>query len=166
MRLPSLLVLVAGSIVLAIPAIPPYPTITPTALQASADNGSCPGYAASNIVKTDSSLTADLTLAGTACNIYSDDLQDLKLLVEYQTGKFQVPVVDLRETGFFLSNPLLYPRNILTELQISDSMSKSTMPVSMFSRCRSQSSLAQNLEAHRPALLSNSISWRSLSPSR
>jgi alpha-glucosidase len=48
----------------------------------------CPGYTASNIVKTDSSLTADLTLAGTACNTYGDDLTNLKLVVEYQTSKF------------------------------------------------------------------------------
>lgn len=47
----------------------------------------CPGYSASNVVKTESSLTADLTLAGAACNLYSDDIKDLKLVVEYQTGK-------------------------------------------------------------------------------
>jgi alpha-glucosidase len=46
----------------------------------------CPGYTASNIVTTDSSLTADLTLAGPACNVYGADIKDLKLLVEYQTG--------------------------------------------------------------------------------
>jgi alpha-glucosidase len=58
------------------------------ALQArAADPDVCPGYAASNVVKTDSSLTADLTLAGEACNVYSDDLKDLKLVVEYQTSK-------------------------------------------------------------------------------
>ncbi|KAF2196277.1 hypothetical protein GQ43DRAFT_476474 [Delitschia confertaspora ATCC 74209] len=47
----------------------------------------CPGYTASNIATTDSSLTADLTLAGEACNVYGDDLKDLKLLVEYQTDE-------------------------------------------------------------------------------
>jgi hypothetical protein len=47
----------------------------------------CPGYAASNVVKTDNSITADLALAGPACNAYSDDIQNLKLLVEYQTGE-------------------------------------------------------------------------------
>jgi alpha-glucosidase len=52
-----------------------------------ADPNACPGYAASNVVKTDSSLTADLTLAGNACNVYSDDIKDLKLVVEYQTSK-------------------------------------------------------------------------------
>lgn len=46
----------------------------------------CPGYKASNVVRSDSSVTADLTLAGTACNLYSTDLTDLKFLAEWQTG--------------------------------------------------------------------------------
>jgi hypothetical protein len=49
----------------------------------------CPGYNISNIVQTSSTITADLTLAGNPCNVYSDDLIDLKLLVEYQTGMIQ-----------------------------------------------------------------------------
>jgi alpha-glucosidase len=51
---------------------------------------SCPGYKASNVQRSDSSLTADLKLAGTACNIYSQDLQDLKFLAEWQTGMFRL----------------------------------------------------------------------------
>ncbi|KAH8601722.1 glycoside hydrolase family 31 protein [Bisporella sp. PMI_857] len=46
---------------------------------------SCPGYKATNIKTTLSSLTADLTLAGKACNVYGDDLKSLTLTVEYQT---------------------------------------------------------------------------------
>lgn len=46
----------------------------------------CPGYKASNVQNDGSRVTADLTLAGTACNVYGDDLTDLKLEVEYQTG--------------------------------------------------------------------------------
>jgi alpha-glucosidase len=49
----------------------------------------CPGYTASNVVENESTLTADLTLSGDACNAYSDDIKELKLLVEYQTGKCQ-----------------------------------------------------------------------------
>lgn len=48
----------------------------------------CPGYTATNIVQTTTGLTADLTLAGPACNVYGYDLGELKLLVEYQTGLF------------------------------------------------------------------------------
>ncbi|KAL2071530.1 hypothetical protein VTL71DRAFT_12765 [Oculimacula yallundae] len=46
----------------------------------------CPGYKASNIKTSASTLTADLTLAGTACNAYSDDLKDLTLEVVYETN--------------------------------------------------------------------------------
>lgn len=48
---------------------------------------SCPGYTASNVQTSDTGLTADLTLAGTACNVYGDDLTDLTLSVTYETGK-------------------------------------------------------------------------------
>lgn len=54
---------------------------------------SCPGYTASNVQRSDSSLTADLTLAGTACNLYGEDLQDLKFLAQWQTGPFQYSCV-------------------------------------------------------------------------
>lgn len=63
----------------------PYPHL----LLARAGNATaCPGYTATNIDVTDSGLTADLTLAGAACNAYSEDLQELKLVVEHQTGMF------------------------------------------------------------------------------
>ena len=55
------------------------------ALAATID--SCPGYTASNVQQDSSSLTADLTLAGDACSVYGDDIVDLKLLVEYQSGR-------------------------------------------------------------------------------
>lgn len=47
---------------------------------------SCPGYKASNVKQLGQRLTADLDLAGDACNIYGTDLPNLKLLVEAQTG--------------------------------------------------------------------------------
>lgn len=50
----------------------------------------CPGYNASNVRVTPSGVTADLTLAGAACNVYGTDLPDLILQVTYQTGKSQV----------------------------------------------------------------------------
>lgn len=50
------------------------------------NTGDCPGYALSNVQSQGSSITADLTLAGDGCNIYGNDLTDLKLQVEYQTG--------------------------------------------------------------------------------
>lgn len=52
----------------------------------------CPGYRASNVQNLGSRVTADLSLAGTACNVYGDDLTNLKLEVEYQTGMSSRPV--------------------------------------------------------------------------
>lgn len=46
----------------------------------------CPGYKASNVQTTSSGLTADLTLAGEACDVYGTDLTDLTLEVSYDTG--------------------------------------------------------------------------------
>ena len=47
----------------------------------------CPGYVATNIKDNGATLTANLRLAGTACNAYGYDLKDLLLKVEYQTSK-------------------------------------------------------------------------------
>jgi alpha-glucosidase len=58
---------------------------------------SCPGYKASNVQQSDSSLTADLTLAGTACNTYGKDLQDLKFSAQWQTGMSSLLSSDARE---------------------------------------------------------------------
>jgi uncharacterized membrane protein len=35
-------------------------------------------------------LTADLSLAGIACNVYGNDVQDLKLLVNYDSGNCSI----------------------------------------------------------------------------
>lgn len=45
----------------------------------------CPGYKGSNVVTTAIGLTATLTLAGKACNVYGTDLETLNLIVEYQS---------------------------------------------------------------------------------
>jgi alpha-glucosidase len=46
----------------------------------------CPGYMASNVVRTSSGLTAKLILAGNACNVYGTDVEALNLTVEFQSG--------------------------------------------------------------------------------
>ena len=55
--------------------------------QSNATLASCPGYKASGVETTGNGLTATLTLAGTACNVYGTDLEELTLTVEYQSGK-------------------------------------------------------------------------------
>ncbi|KIY02219.1 uncharacterized protein Z520_02357 [Fonsecaea multimorphosa CBS 102226] len=46
----------------------------------------CPGYTAAGVSTSSTGLTAHLTLAGTACNVYGTDIHDLDLTVEYQTS--------------------------------------------------------------------------------
>jgi alpha-glucosidase len=60
--------------------------------QQNATLDSCPGYKASNVKTSGTGLTASLTLAGTACNVYGADLEELTLIVEYQTGKSKLLV--------------------------------------------------------------------------
>lgn len=58
--------------------------------QSNGDLSSCPGYSASNIQTSSTGMTADLSLAGDACNVYGDDIHDLTLTVEYQTGEYSL----------------------------------------------------------------------------
>jgi alpha-glucosidase len=85
----SLLILGLTPAVLAsiIPRQSSYPT---------SDN--CPGYALSNPLDDGSKFTADLALAGPACNLYGSDLPHLKLEVEYQSGTFQLLKVGFTES--------------------------------------------------------------------
>jgi alpha-glucosidase len=46
----------------------------------------CPGYTASNVVRTPYGLTAALQLARSACNVYGTDIEALNLTVEYQSS--------------------------------------------------------------------------------
>lgn len=60
-----------------------------TALAKRAPNvDACPGYVARNVVSEGGRITADLGLAGTPCGVYGEDLKELKVEVEYQTGAF------------------------------------------------------------------------------
>ncbi len=57
---------------------------------------SCPGYKASNVQSNSNGLTADLTLAGDACNAYGTDLTNLTLTVEHQTNdRLHIIIQDL-----------------------------------------------------------------------
>lgn len=118
MRVSLFSVLVASSLVVAMPAPrddpPPDPVHINEWFPEPFALSDCPGYAASNVVKTDSSLTADLTLAGTACNVYSDDLKDLKLLVEYQTSESRLSISKHWPPSIPCAR--FYPKYILTQL--------------------------------------------------
>ena len=48
----------------------------------------CPGYKVSNVKTTSQGVTADLALAGKACNVYGTDIDKLRLVATYETGKY------------------------------------------------------------------------------
>lgn len=50
------------------------------------ENDDCKGYFARNVVKTDTTISADLDLVGNGCDVYSPSIPHLTLLAEYQTG--------------------------------------------------------------------------------
>ncbi|PPQ96021.1 hypothetical protein CVT25_013883 [Psilocybe cyanescens] len=63
--------------------------VDPSILQA------CPGYTATNVRTKRDGLTADLTLRGTACNVFGPDIQKLSLNVVYETAeRIHVKIVD------------------------------------------------------------------------
>ncbi|KAI1858944.1 uncharacterized protein JN550_012302 [Neoarthrinium moseri] len=64
------------------------PSVTPNVDDPTAPDAQevCPGYVASNFVEHDAGFTADLTLAGPACNVYGTDIEDLVVDVQYQNA--------------------------------------------------------------------------------
>ncbi|CAM1501165.1 Fc.00g103270.m01.CDS01 [Cosmosporella sp. VM-42] len=57
--------------------------------------GDCPGYTASNVKTSGTGLTANLKLAGQACNAYGTDLKDLTLEVTYENdNRIHVKIQD------------------------------------------------------------------------
>lgn len=64
------------------------PSVTPNVLNPTAPDAQkvCSGYKAANVVTTKNTITADLTLAGPACNAYGNDIHDLTLQVQYQNA--------------------------------------------------------------------------------
>ncbi|CAG7915842.1 unnamed protein product [Penicillium olsonii] len=74
------------------------PLVGAAVLTLRSDLDDCPGYRASNIQQFGQRLTADLSLAGDACNTYGSDLPDLKLLVEEQSEyRLHVLIYDANE---------------------------------------------------------------------
>lgn len=65
----------------------------------------CPGYKATNVKQSPTGLTADLTLAGKACNVFGTDLNDLVLDVSFDTGEFGEPI-SLDSANFLLRHEI------------------------------------------------------------
>jgi alpha-glucosidase len=64
----------------------------------------CPGYSASNVTINGSSLTADLTLAGTACNVFGTDITNLKLEVTYETSTYPSYLIYFSSSCYSMSD--------------------------------------------------------------
>lgn len=74
-------------------------------IASAAPLATCPGYRVTNVQSGDSYLVADLTLAGNKCNIYSEDITNLRLTVEYQTGKTLSLLLASPSPQYFDPNP-------------------------------------------------------------
>ena len=75
----------------------------------------CPGYTASNVVRTPYGLTASLNLAGSACNVYGTDIETLNLTVEYQSSdRLHVEItpayVDSSNSSWYILPEALVPK--------------------------------------------------------
>jgi alpha-glucosidase len=75
----------------------------------------CPGYKASDIVRTPFGLTAQLTLAGDACNVYGNDVEYLDLTVEFQSAdRLHIGItptyVDASNSSWFVLPEALIPK--------------------------------------------------------
>ena len=73
----------------------------------------CPGYQASNLETTAYGLTATLSLAGKACNVYGTDVDTLNLTVEYQTAdRLHVAIVPSAISSSNSSNYILSTQDV------------------------------------------------------
>lgn len=89
---------------------------------------SCPGYSASNVQQTGTGLSADLSLAGSPCNSYGNDIENLRLTVNYDTSMNKT----IRHHC---------TSQLLTSLKTSDSTSRSKTALVSPTRCPPKSSL-------------------------
>ena len=66
----------------------------------------CPGYTAFNVARNALGLTATLTLAGSACNVYGNDIDTLNLTVQYQSAdrlaiRITPAVIDASNSSYY-----------------------------------------------------------------
>ncbi|GAB7358215.1 hypothetical protein MBLNU230_g0367t1 [Neophaeotheca triangularis] len=97
------------------PQVNAAPSLTPTVRDPTApEPQDCPGYKASNVADTAQGFTADLTMAGAACQAFGNDIADLVLNVEYQTRDrlnvqiYPRNVAPSNYTQFILDHSLVY----------------------------------------------------------
>ncbi|KAI2783821.1 glycoside hydrolase family 31 protein [Daldinia loculata] len=85
----------------------------------------CPGYVASNVKNTSNGFTADLTLAGEACNVYGTDIEALSLTVEYQAvDRLHVEILP-RYVGTENYTWFILPEELIPKPQIEENFDSS-----------------------------------------
>ena len=72
----------------------------------------CPGYKASNVKQNAYGLTAQLALAGSACNVYGTDIHMLNMTVQYQSrDRLNIEIgpsrVDSTNASHYITSPEL-----------------------------------------------------------
>lgn len=75
----------------------------------------CPGYTASNVVKSALGFSATLKLAGKPCNVYGNDIDVLNLTVEYQSAdrlavRIVPAVIDASNKSHYLLDEHIVPQ--------------------------------------------------------
>ena len=75
----------------------------------------CPGYNAKKVEITDSGLRASLVLAGDPCNIYGNDVEELLLVVQYQSAdRLSVSIlpadIKLEEETWYILPDVIVPK--------------------------------------------------------
>ncbi|KAK3325139.1 glycoside hydrolase family 31 protein [Apodospora peruviana] len=93
----------------------------------------CPGYKASNVKTSPTGLTADLKLAGKACNIYGTDLPNLVLQVTYETdNRLHVKILD-KDNDVYQVPESVFPRPKASETSAKRSALKFNYKLNPFS---------------------------------
>ncbi|KAF8858210.1 hypothetical protein BDZ45DRAFT_714590 [Acephala macrosclerotiorum] len=90
-----------------------------------------PGYTASHVQISDTTISADLVLAG-KCNVYGSDLQNLRITIDYQTDtRVHVKIYDPEEQVYQVPDYVLPSPN--GTINATDSTPKVVMVESPFS---------------------------------
>ncbi|KAI0761474.1 alpha-glucosidase [Trametes elegans] len=78
----------------------------------------CPGYNVQNVSSSGANFTADLVLAGKACNVFGEDIEQLKLELTYETkDRIHLKITDPSNARFEV------PETVLPRPQADDSVS-------------------------------------------
>lgn len=86
----------------------------------------CPGYTASQVSESVTGLTAHLTLAGQACNVYGTDVSDLDLTVEYQTDQRLHVVIQPSYTSAENASWYILPSDLVNSAEQEDGSAESS----------------------------------------